>query len=156
MSAKRFAVPAMLVVALAAVALLLRGKGRLPQTPDDAVNRLFQAAQRGDAPAYLATLAPTLRAALESTQSQSGAEAFAASLRDSVAGMKGLAVSTVDEPSPDQAELEIELVFADRNQRQRFVLLRQSGGWLITRIDKADTVKPPIPYGTAAFDTGGL
>ena len=56
MSQKRIAVPALLALALAAVALSLRGKGRLPATPDEAVNRLFQAAQRGDAPAYLATL----------------------------------------------------------------------------------------------------
>ena len=154
MSMKQIAVPTMLVLALAAVALLLRGKGRLPPTPEDAVNVLFQAAQRGDAPAYLATLTGTLRSSFESTQSQIGAEAFAASLRESVAGMKGLAVSPAGEPSPDRAELDVELVFSDRNQRQRFVLLRQGGGWLVARIDKADTVKPPIPYGAPVFDTG--
>ena len=96
----------------------------------------------------------TLRSSFESTQSQIGAEAFAASLRESVAGMKGLAISPVGESSPDRAELDVELVFSDRNQRQRFVLLRQSGGWLIAAIDKADTVKPPIPYGAPVFDTG--
>jgi len=153
MSAKRIAVPAMLVLALAAVALALRGKGRLPPTPDEAVNALFQAAQRGDAPAYLATLAGPLRSSFESTQSQIGAEAFAASLRESVAGIKGFSISPVGEPSPDQAELDVELVFSEGNQRQRFVLLRQGGGWLVARIDRADTVKPPIPYGAPVFDT---
>ncbi len=96
----------------------------------------------------------TLRSSFESTQAQIGTEAFAASLRESVAGMKGFAVSPVGESSPDQAELEVELVFSDRNQRQRFVLVRQSGGWLIAEIGKADTVKPPIPYGAPVFDTG--
>ena len=131
MSIKRIAVPAALVLALAAVAFLLRGKGRLPPTPDDAVNLLFQAAQRGDAPAYLATLTGPLRASFESTQSQTGSEAFAATLRESVAGMKGFAISPAGESSPDQAELDVELVFADRNERQRFVVLRQGGGWLV-------------------------
>ena len=56
---------------------------------------------------------------------------------------------------PDRAELEVELGFADRNERQRIVLIRQSGGWLIDRIDKADTVKPPVPYDAPIFDTGG-
>ena len=154
MSPKRIAVPTMLVLALAAVAVALRGKGRLPSTPEEAVNRLFQAAQRGDAPAYLATLAGTLRSSFESTQAQIGAEAFAASLRESVAGIKGFAVSPVGESSPDRAELDVELVFSDRNERQRFVLVRQSGGWLVARIDKADTVKPPIPYDAPVFDTG--
>jgi hypothetical protein len=126
----------------------------LPPAPDDAVNRLFQAAQRGDAPAYLATVTGELRSALESTQSQIGAEAFATSLRESAAGIKGFAVSPAGESTPDRAELDVELVFSDRNERQRFVLLRQSGGWLVARIDKADTVKPPIPYGAPVFDTG--
>jgi hypothetical protein len=154
MSAKRIAVPTLLVLALAAVALLLRGKGRLPPTPEDAVNLLFQAAQRGDAPAYLATMTGTLRSSFESTQSQVGGEAFAAGLRESVAGMKGFAIGPAGEASPDRAELDVELVFADRNQRQRFVVLRQSGGWLIAQIDTADTFKPPIPYGAPVFDTG--
>lgn len=144
----------MLALVLAAVAVALRGKGRLPATPADAVNVLFQAAQRGDAPAYLATLTGTLRSSFESTQSQIGAEAFAANLRDSVAGVKGFAVSPVGESAPDRAELDVELVFSDRNRRQRFVLLRQNGGWLVARIDKADTLKPPIPYGAPVFDTG--
>ncbi len=153
MFTKRFLLPAMLVLALAAMALLLRGKRRLPSTPDEAVNVFFQAAQRGDAPAYLAAMTGTLRSSFESTQSQMGATAFAASLRESVEGLKGFAVSPVGEPSPDRAELEVELVFADRNQRQRFGLIRQNGGWLVDRIDKADTVKPPIPYGSAVFDS---
>ena len=113
------------------VAPALRGKGRLPSTPDDAVNSLFQAAQRGDAPAYLGILTGTLRSSFESTQSQIGAEAFATSLRESVAGIKGFAISPVGEFSPDRAELDVEFVFSDRNERQRFVLLRQSGGWLV-------------------------
>jgi len=144
----------MLVLALAAVALLLRGKGRLPPTPEDAVAWFIQAAQRGDAPAYLAILTGTLRSAHESTQSRIGAEAFAASLRESVAGLKGYAVSPVGGDSPDRAERDVEMVFSDRNWRQRFLLLRQGGGWLVASIDRSDTVRPPIPYGATVFDTG--
>jgi len=143
----------MLAIVLAAVALLLRGKGRLPPTPDEAVKSHFQAAERGDAPAYLATLTGALRSSFESTQAQIGAEGFAASLRESVAGMKSFAISPAGEVSPAEAELDVELVFADRNQRQRFVLIRQSGGWLVARIDKAETIKPPIPYGATVYDT---
>jgi hypothetical protein len=152
MSTKQIAVPALLVVALAAVALVLRGKGRLPPTPEDAVRVLLEAAQRGDAPVYLATLTGTLRTSFESTQSQIGAAAFSASLRESAAGIKGFAMSPAGESSRDRADLDVELVFADRNERQRFVLVRQSGGWLIAAIDKADTFKPPMPYGAPAFD----
>ena len=154
MPSKQILVPTILVLVLVAVALLLRGKGRLPPTPDDAVNLLFQAAQSGDAPGYLAVLSGPLRTSFESTQSQIGAAAFAASLRESVAGMKGLAISPIGESSLDRAERDVELVFSDRNERQRFVLLRQGSGWLVTQIDKADRVKSPIPYGAPVFDAG--
>jgi hypothetical protein len=152
MSTKRITVPAMLVLALAIVAIALRGKGRLAQTPEEAVNLFFQAAQRGDAPAFLAVLTGTLRSSFESTRSQIGAAAFVAGLRESVAGIKGFAVSAAGRSQPGQAELDVELVFSDHNERQRFVLLRQSGGWLVASIDKADVVKPPSPYGAPAFD----
>jgi hypothetical protein len=153
MNTKRIGVSAVLAIVLAAAALMLRGKGRLPPTPDAAVKTLFQAAQRGDAPAYLATLTGAIRSSFESTQSQIGAERFSASLRESVAGMKSFAIGPAGEVLSDQAELDVELVFADRNERQRFVLLRQNGGWQVARIEKADTVKPPIRYGATVFDT---
>jgi hypothetical protein len=140
------------VLVLAAVALVLRGKGRLPPTPEDAVRQLFQAAQRGDAPAYLAMLAGALRRSFESTQSQMGAAAFSASLRQSMAGVKGFAMSPAGGLSPDEAGLDVELVFPDRNERQRLVLVRQGGGWLVAAIGKADACKPPVPYGAAVFD----
>jgi hypothetical protein len=149
---KRLTLPAVLALALAMMAIALRGKGRLPVTPDGAVKRFFQAAQRGDAPVFLATLAGPLRSSFESTQSQLGAAHFAASLRDSVAGLKGFAVSPIGPAQPDRAEFDVELVFVDRIERQRFVLLRQGGGWLVAAIDKADTIKPPVPYGAPAFD----
>jgi hypothetical protein len=154
MSVKRYAIPGLLVAALIAVAITLRGKGRLPATPEEAVNALFQAAQRGDVPGYLATMTAGLRANFASSQAQLGAETFVKGLRESVAGMKGIAVSPAGETSSDRAELNVELVFSDRNERQRFVLVEQDGGWLIDHIGKAERVKPPIPYGAAAFDAG--
>ncbi len=154
MSRKQITVPVVLALALAMVAMALRGKGRLPQTPEEAVNGFFQAAQRGDAPAFLATLAGPLRSSFEATQSQIGAAALAASLRGSVAGLKGFAMRPAGQSQPGQAKLDVELVFPDRNERQRFVLLWQDGGWLVAAIDKADTVKPPMPYGAPAFEAG--
>jgi hypothetical protein len=156
-SFKSYAIPALLAVLLIAAALLLRGKGRLPATPEEAVNRLFQAAQRGDAAAYLATLRGPIRASFAAAQSQLGAEAFARSLQESVAGLKGIAITSAGETAADEVqrdvEFDVELVFADRNERQRFVVVRQSGGWLIDRIDKAESVKPPTRYGAEVMDT---
>jgi len=48
--------------------------------------------------------------------------------------------------------LDLEIVFADRNQRQRMLLERTRGGWAIRAIEAAEMVKPPIPYGTPVFE----
>jgi hypothetical protein len=155
MSTKQIVAPTLLILVLAGVAFLLRGKGRLPATPEEAVNLLFQAEQQGDAAAYLAILSGGLRTSSESTQAELGAKAFANGLREAVAGMKGLAISSAGESSADRVELDVELVFPDRNERQRFILVREGGGWRIAQIDNANTVKPPIPYGAPVFDSSG-
>ena len=141
-----------LAVVLAVAAFLLRGKGR--QTPEDAARSLFEAAQRGDAAAYMALLTGRLRTAVESTQSQLGPDAFADSLRRSVAGIKGIGMSRAADAPAGNVALEVELTFADRNERQRFELAPQGGGWVIAAIDKAEVRNPSIPYGTPVFDDG--
>lgn len=152
MSPKQLIIPILLAVALAAAAIALRGKGRLGETPEDAVRTFFSAAQEGDASAYLSLVTGSLKTSFEETQSQLGMAGFRESLRTSVAGLKGFAVSRAGEPSDDRTALDIELVFADRSERQRFALVRQQGGWAIAAIDRAEVGKPPMPYDAPVFD----
>ena len=157
MSTKRIAVPAVLALALAMVAVAAPRQGPIARKrPRRPSTRFFQAAQRGDAPAFLATLAGTLRSSFESTQSQIGAEAFAASLRESVAGMKGFAVSPAGQSRPTRPNSTSSWSSPTATSVSGSSCSgRAAVGWL-PRIDKADTVKPPIPYGAPAFEGGIL
>ncbi len=152
MSARRFALPVILATALAAAAFALRGKGRLPDTPEEAIKAFFAAAESGDAAAYLSLVTGPLRGSFEETQKQLGAAACRDSLRSSTTGLKGFAVSRVSETAEDRAELDVELVFADRSERQHFGLIRESRGWSIVSIDRSEVEKPDKPYGATVFE----
>ena len=141
-----------LVVVLVAAAVLMRGRGRLPETPEDAVSAMFDAAGRGDAATYLNLLTGDLKGSVENSRSQLGAEGFSESLRRSVAGIKSFAVNRAPEATPGGTALDVELVFVDRNEMQRFFLVPQGGGWAIAAIDKAQMRKPPVAYGTPVFE----
>jgi len=141
-----------LLAALVVAAFVLRGGGRLPETPGDTVNAFFDAAKEGDDAAYLRLATGELRKTLEQTRAELGGEAFRLSLRRSAAAIKGVAVSASDQPALTGVALQVDIVFADRNEQQRMVLVEERGGWAIERIETASTVKPSIPYGTPVFE----
>ena len=147
---KRLGPSLALAVLLIVAALLLRGKGRWPQSPEDAVVQFFDAAERGDAAAYLRLLTGPLRSSMASTQSQVGAERFASDLRATVAGVKGLAM-TRGGSDAEGLFLDVDITLAERIQRQRFHLVQRDGGWAIDALDRAESHKPAIPYGTPVF-----
>jgi hypothetical protein len=145
----------LLAVGLVALAFALRGRRgatALPETPEAAVSAFFDAASRGDDSAYLALVDGALRESLAETRRQLGPARFRDSLRRSAAGIKGLALSRAADQPLDGAALDAELVFADRNERQRITLAPRRGGWLITAISTAATARPLIPYGTPVFE----
>ena len=129
------------------------------QTPEAAIDAFFDAAGRGDDAAYLRLTSGRLRESLESARSELGVEAFRDHLRQSAAGIKGLAKtrgdddpSAGDTASGDTAAIDVELVFADRNERQRILLALEGSRWVITSIDTARRIEPEIPYGTPVFE----
>jgi hypothetical protein len=137
---------------LVTVAIFLRGREQQrPATPEAAVNAFFEAAARGDDRAYLDLVAGPLRAALEETRSGVGPEKFRQGLKDSATGLKGLAITAGRDAPPDQVALDVELVFADRNERQRMLLVPQGAAWVIVSMSAASGQKPAIPYGTPVY-----
>ncbi|HUS91228.1 MAG TPA: hypothetical protein VM238_14720 [Phycisphaerae bacterium] len=150
---KQRAIQAGLIVAIVAAALVLRQRGApaLPETPEAAVNALFDAAGKGDDEAYLALLRGELARTLRATRSQMGAEAFQANLRRSAGGIVGLAVTRRDDASPPDVALNVEIIFRDRNERQRLVVSPESGAWAVTALGPASTTQPAIPYGTPVY-----
>ena len=153
---KKRAVQIVCVAGVVVLAVLLRGRkggaGReLAPTPEAAVNAMFDAAEKGDDEAYLALTGGELERQLRGTRSQEGAEAFREDLRRSAAGIKGLGVSRADGAPVGTVALDVEIVFRDRNERQRYMAAPADGGWVITAISAAATTRPSIPYGTPVF-----
>ena len=92
---KAWALRIAVVAILIAAAFLLRGRDRLPETPEAAVKALFEAAKQGDDEAYLRLLGGKIRAELEETRKQQGADVFGDHLRSWSAGVKNFAVIPV-------------------------------------------------------------
>lgn len=148
---KKWALHAGVVVALVAMALVLRRSERLPETPEAAVADFFDAAGRGDDALYLRLVSGPLRTSLENTRSQLGASAFRESLRRTTSGLKGLATNRASDVS-DRVVLDVELIFADRIERQQMCLAAKPTGWTIESITGTNMLKPPVAYGTPVFE----
>ncbi|MBI4578259.1 MAG: hypothetical protein HY718_01060 [Planctomycetes bacterium] len=149
---KRRAVQVVVVFGIVVLAVVLRRRDELPKTPEDTVSAFFDAAGRGDDDAYLKLVSGNLLDTLRSARDQVGPDAFRANLRRSAAGIKGLAVTRRPDAGADFVTLEVEIVFADRNERQQMLLARQPGGWVIASIDTALATKPAKTYGTPVYD----
>jgi hypothetical protein len=140
------------VAALVVTAFLLRGRERqLPETPEAAVNAFFDAAGRGDDEAYLALVEGDLAKRFRNVRSELGRERFRGDLRRQAAAVKGVATMRADDAPEGLVAIDVDIVFVDRNERQRFTLAPRDGGWVITDISTATTKKPSIPYGTPVY-----
>jgi hypothetical protein len=166
---KKWMVQIALVVILAAAALALRYRDRLPKPPRNpetatpsqdsrwagaaaAVNELLDAASQGDERTYLGLVSGELRKSLEQTRSEVGPEAFRRELRRSMTGVLGVATMPGQDAPAGLTAVDVELIFADRNERQRMLLEPRGSGWAVASIEAAEMIKPSIPYGTPVFE----
>jgi len=148
-----------LVVALVGVAFALRGRRSMPagslaqgKTPEEVVKALFEAASRGDDKGYLALAGGEFLTSSIESRRDMGAEAFRESLRRSVEGVKGLAMTRRGQGSDGSVTLEVELTFVDRNERQRLVLAPKGRSWVVVSMTRARRIVPSVPYGTPVFE----
>ena len=143
-----------LVVVLVGVAFALRarrGPAAGAATPEAAVKGFFDAAERGDDRAYLRLATGDLRRSLEATRAQQGPEAYRTGLKQSVQGVTAIVLKRLGDAAEGTMSLDVELVLVDRYDRQRIVLERQRGSWVIVDLGPVRTSKPLIPYGTPVF-----
>ena len=140
-----------LIAVLVAVAFLLRGGDQLPQEPEGTIAAFFDAARDGNMGAYLRLTTGDLRKSLDQLRKQQGAETFQANLRRTNDGIVGQAVRPLPGAPSGTADYEVELVFTDRNEVQRFRLEQVGSGWAIASIETARVYQPEIPYGTPVF-----
>ncbi len=148
----RTAVAIVLGAALVVVGFVFRGRDRLPPTPEAAVSEFFDAAGRGDDRAYLRLLDGELRRSLSAERSRQGTDAFREGIRRTAAGIKGLATMPNSDAPDGMTALDVDIIFADRNESQRMILAPRRNGWAIVSIDAARMLKPPVPYGTPVFE----
>ena len=149
---KRRALQIAVVVGLVAAAFVFRSRHELPATPEDTGSAWFDAAEAGDDDAYLRLVDGELAESLRQSRTQLGARAFCDVLKRSAAKVKGFAVERSGAAPAGLTALEVDIVFADRNECQRMLLRQRGGGWVITSIETARTVAPSIPYGTPVFE----
>lgn len=147
----------MAAVALALAALLLARSGRpardttgqgTPGDPRGVVAALLEAQRDGDADGCRSCLAGAALQEFEARRRTLPRSQFAAELRSGLVDLKGHATTELNQQAPDAATLVLELIFADRNERQQLELRRIDGAWKVTRRAPADRLAPPIPYGT--------
>ena len=165
------------IAALVTAALLLRSRdrdadtqqpgdtSRAGETPDtrqtpqesgwsDAsrtVGEFFGAAADGDDEEYLSLVSGNLKRSLEENRSELGVDAFRAELVRSASAIMGLATTPGQGAPAGMVAVDVELVFTDRNERQRMLFTREGSDWVITAIEKASMVEPVVPYGTPVF-----
>lgn len=137
-----------LIAAMIVLACWLRNRSASgAASPESAAQAWYDAAARGDDRAYLAAAGGDLRARLETARREQGAESFRRGLRDTLAGLRGLAVSRADSAGGGATAVEAELVFAGRNERQRLVLERNGAGWIVVGVSASQGARPPVAYG---------
>ncbi len=141
-----------LVAVLVVLAIVLQRRNRLPDSPERAVTSFFDAAEAGDDAAYLRLTDGELKTRLEATRREQGATAFRQALQQTAVGLKALNMIRTPESSEERVVLDVDLVYEDRSERQRFTLERRSGGWIITGLEAAEFYQPEVPYGTPVFE----
>lgn len=134
--------------------LLMRQKNvvppqaRQPQTPQDAVYAMLDAARAGDVRSYRESFAGSQAQAVSQALGESTEEQFAAYLKRSHADIKGIAMMEPRTVNDQEVRVRVEYVFADRNEAQEMVLVRAGGRWKIASMAGAERVPTTVPYGT--------
>jgi hypothetical protein len=117
-----------------------------PATPQDAIYAMLDAARAGDTNKYLSSYTGEMAESLRRARDESAD--FAKYLRDSNAGLKGVALTEPESQPDGQVKERVEYVYQDRNEVQFFYLEKVPGGWKISRVDSTERGKTLIPYGT--------
>jgi len=120
--------------------------------PEQTVAALYDACSRGDTETYLKLVGGLLEAQARQALRQQGKERFAQSLRQTVKGLKGVAVRRIRRRPQGGWVVEAELVFANRIERQNLELVTQERRWIVLSRTQAQIRKPSIPYGTPVFE----
>jgi hypothetical protein len=114
---------------------------------------MFEAARAGDVDAYLDCFTGPQRTRIQRKLAGQSREAFAQSLADAVRDLKGhVTPQSAPQGDADRVELAVERIYQNRNERQSYSLVRQSGVWRISDVQAAVSFQPPVAYGAPVFE----
>lgn len=123
-----------------------------PQTPEDGVYKMLDAARAGDTDRYLDCFAGAMRTQIEQIIKETSRSKFTRYLRNQNKLFTSVAVTANENPVPENAHVRIEYVFPERNEVQDLYLRQESGTWRITKVIGSEQITTLIPYGTAVTD----
>ena len=113
------------------------------------IEAAITAAAKGDLTTYLDQFTDPLRGQLERTQTEKGSEYLRDYLKRLTRPVKGVAINLrkKQDTAPDEARLDVEFIYANRNETQPFFLRREDGRWRISSMDSVRSTPVLIPYG---------
>ncbi len=115
-----------------------------------AIQALIDSAARGDVRAYLDAFTGDLRRRLEREMNERGREAFAMDLRGAADARKSHAIFEADAMSPERAQVTVESVYLDRNERQTYRLEKTGTSWLVSGVESVKSRQPTAKFGQPA------
>ena len=150
----------LVTLGLLVAALVLGRRASVPQadagasSPEACIQRMFDAARLGDVAAYLDCFTGQERRRLDQQLAGGSEEAFARSLVEAVATLKGRAVFAAggSDATDGRRILTVDRVYASRMERQRYHLVLESGTWRIEAVESANAFQPYKPYGTPVYE----
>jgi hypothetical protein len=153
-------IAAVATLVLLGTALVLGRRAPSPQvdsiasSPEECIERMFDAAKRGDVTAYLDCFTGPEKERLERELTGQPKEIFAHSLVEAVTTLKGRAVFETDtgESGDTRTLLTVDRVYASRTERQTYHLVPESDTWRIYSVETATAFQPHKPYGTPVYE----
>jgi hypothetical protein len=142
------------VLAITLLAVLAREKhwdlfkAARAQTPEDGVYQMLDAARAGDTKAYLDCFSGEMRAQLAQAIKETSATQFSKYLLAQNSAFTGVALSVTENPTPNDARVRVEYVYAERNEVQDVYLRKDQGKWTIFKVAGSEQIKTLIPFGT--------
>ncbi|HEV2199579.1 MAG TPA: hypothetical protein VGR73_07150 [Bryobacteraceae bacterium] len=121
---------------------------RVDPEPQDTIYSMMNAARAGDTKAYVAYYTGPMLASLDQTLAATTEADFGKYLKETNAAVMGVTVFDPERVGETEVKVRVEYVYKDRNEAQTVFLEKGPGGWKISRVDAAERVGTPIPYGT--------
>ena len=127
-------------------------KASAPQTPEDSVYKMLDAARAGNTEAYLESFSGEMKTQIAEVINETSRQKFQQYLLKQNSAFTGVAVSVRDRPDADDARLRVEYVYPERNEVQDVYVRKEGSSWRIYKVLGSEQITTLIPYGTAVTD----